>query len=129
MEIHQGKGSKDRLVPFDPKTGRAIWNYQTQERPDSRHHNVFLNVNGDPLTRDALLKLVKRIGERAQVKNAYPHRFRHTFAIEYLRNRGNVYTLKRVLGHSTLQTVNNYLEIANSDVIEAHHTASPVGNL
>jgi site-specific recombinase XerD len=129
IKIHEGKGSKDRIVPIAGKTARAIWTYQTQERPTSTHANVFLNVNGQPLNRDALLKMVKRVGKRAGVRNAFPHRFRHTFAITYLRNRGDVYTLKNILGHSTLEMVNRYLEIANSDVAAAHKTASPVANL
>jgi putative heme-binding domain-containing protein len=48
------------------------------------------------MCRRALDTLLKRIGERAGVMGVYPHRFRHTFAVNYLRNGGNAFALMRM---------------------------------
>jgi integrase len=81
-----------------------------------------------PLSRYALGRLVKRLGDRAGVHGATVHRFRHTFAIEFLRNQPNIFALQRMLGHSSLEMVRRYLAIAQADVEVAHQEGSPVAN-
>ena len=81
------------------------------------------------MDRHRLLKQLQSIGKRAGVDNVHPHRFRHTFAISFLRNGGNVYTLQMLLGHSTLDMCKKYLNIAQADLESAHRLASPVANM
>ena len=47
----------------------------------------------------------------------------------FLRNGGNVFALKEILGHSTMTMVNRYVHLAQVDIEEAHRHASPVFNL
>jgi len=122
-----GKGSKERSLPFSPRTGQAIWKYFALLPADRRLDDpAFVTVYGRPFDRKQLRKLVVSIGNRAGVKNAHPHRFRHTCAIQYLRNGGDPYTLQRLLGHSTLDQVRTYLQLAQVDLDTAHRRASPV---
>jgi integrase/recombinase XerD len=44
-----------------------------------------------------------RLGEKAGIKDLYPQRFRHTFAIMFLRNTGDIYSLQELLGQPTLK--------------------------
>ena len=123
-----GKGAHERDVPFSARTHQAIWRYLTL-RPDANMGDpLFVLETGRAFNRHRLLDLMQTIGARAGVTAVTVHRFRHTFAIQYLRNGGDPYTLQRLLGHSTLDMVKRYLAIAQMDIENAHRRASPVDN-
>ncbi len=92
-----GKGQKERLVYFGKRTSKALWKLLTPRLKDSKSEDLVFTVGLEddlrPMTRDVLRRLLVRIGERAGVAHVYPHRFRHTFAITYLRNDGDLFTL------------------------------------
>jgi integrase/recombinase XerD len=127
--VVNGKGAKERILPFSARTAQAIWRYLNQ-RPPARGNTtrVFISETGNPISRHALLRLITRLGRRAGVPNAHTHRFRHTFAIQFLRNGGNAYVLQSLLGHSTMEMVKVYLQLAQHDLEENHNRASPVDN-
>lgn len=122
-----GKGAKERIVPISGVTRAAIETYLSarKARPDDY---VFVTIHGQPLTRDSLRQITERIARRAGITRANPHRFRHTFAINFLRNGGDAFTLQAILGHETLEMVKRYLAIARSDIQRVHAKASPVAN-
>jgi len=121
----KGKGSKDRLVPVSQATLAAIRAYR-EAWPVKRKNYLFTSIHGNPLRPDTLLALIQKVAREAGVPNAYTHRFRHTFAINFLRNGGDAFTLQLILGHETLDMVKRYLAIAQSDIRAAHRKASPV---
>jgi site-specific recombinase XerD len=83
-------------------------------------------ISGHPMTGTTISSAMKRLEKYSGVVNVHCHRFRHTFAITYLRNGGDIYTLQKILGHSTLETVKIYLDIVRTDVETAHRNASPI---
>ncbi len=122
-----GKGSKTRALPISPSTGKMLFRYVGAERKDAAANEpLFLSTDGQPLNRDTLAKLIIRLGERAGVTDCHPHRFRHTFAVLFLRNGGNTRALQEMLGHETLEMIKVYTRIAEADLAIAHRTASPV---
>jgi len=123
-----GKGSKERILPISPRTAKTLWRYLASDPDRTEGDPLFTSRLGRAYTPNGLLQMIRRLGDRAGVPHAHPHRFRHTFAITFLRNGGHVYALQRILGHSTLDMVRRYLAIAQADVDQAHHTASPVSN-
>jgi len=123
-----GKGSKERIVPFSAITSMSLWRYLAT-RPDARPDDpAFSTARDRPLSNFEVRDIISATGDRAGVIGAHPHRFRHTFAINFLRNGGNVYALKEILGHASLRMCLRYLEIAQADVENNYRPASPVKN-
>lgn len=126
--IRQGKGMKERMLPFSARTGQMIWRYLAARKETRPDDPLFLSRENGAISRRKLAEMFQTIGNRAGVPNVHPHRFRHTFAIQYLRNGGNAYSLQHMLGHSTLETVKIYLKLADVDIDQMHKRASPVDN-
>lgn len=129
-----GKGNKERLVPIGKRAQRLLWHYISRYRPEPTQPKcklLFLTWEGLPLTKDRIEKIMARYGQKAGIKGVRcsPHTLRHTAAISFLRNGGNVFSLQRLLGHSNLEMTRRYCEVADVDVKNAHITASPVDNL
>jgi site-specific recombinase XerD len=66
----------------------------------------------------------KRIGIKVR-----PYDLRHSFALNFLRNGGNVFALQKLMGHSTLDMTKRYLALTQGDLQEQHAKASPVNML
>jgi len=97
----------------------TLWRYLSKTEVDPAQSLFRLSPR-------SIRSLILRLGKSAAVPHTHPHRFRHTFAIEYLRNGGDIFTLQRILGHSSLDMVRRYLTIAQTDIQTAHRRASPV---
>jgi site-specific recombinase XerD len=126
----RGKGSRERRLPFSEPCYAAMRAYLQQRHIVNlyphRYEPLFITGQGRPFRRDTLRQILERLGTRGGVARCYAHRFRHTFAIQFLRNGGNIYTLQRLLGHSSLDMVKRYLSIAQADLDRDHARASPV---
>lgn len=127
-----GKGSKSRFVYLGLIARRSIWKYLSHRFPSEKPPGgepLFVHRDGiHRLTRHGVRGQLRKLGERAGVANVYPHRFRHTFAIQFLRNGGDIFSLQQLLGHSSLDMVRRYVALAEMDMEGAHRRASPADN-
>ncbi len=131
-----GKGRKYRLVRFGKETSMALWRY-LRGRHDGADDDapVFVshagNLSGSALTRDGVQALVTRLGRDAGITGVRcsPHTFRHTFAVQFLRNGGNSFALQALLGHTDLKMTQKYVALAQTDLADQHVMASPMDNL
>lgn len=123
-----GKGRKTRMVPFSAGTKKAILRYVTTFRPEPREGvgELILTADGTGLSYAGLLQIIRRLGKRAGVPRLHPHLFRHSFAVKYLMNGGDVMTLKLILGHTTLDVTQVYMHLASSHIQIQHSKFSPV---
>lgn len=115
LHIRHGKGNKQRFVILGNRAKKAVWKYLI-ERKAKPAAPLFATKTAEHLQRDNLRHTLQVIAEQAGVSNVYPHKFRHTFAINFLRNGGNILLLKELLGHESLEMVMHYARIVEQDI-------------
>ncbi len=129
-----GKGSKERIVPQGKSSRKALAEYVRRHRPAhalAGGDAVFLTHSGYPLTPDYVYKIVSRACREAdiQAKRLGPHTCRHTFARNFLLNGGDLLTLQRILGHSSLEVVKLYVRLDTRDLLAQQWKYSPMDTL
>jgi site-specific recombinase XerD len=127
-----GKGKKERFVPIGSNSQKVLQRYLLRYRPrqnDSQNDHVFLSTDGSPLTENSLKLMFARLAHRSGVKRSHAHLCRHTFATKFLINGGDVFSLQQILGHSTLEMVSHYVNLASSHVTLQHRRFSPLDRL
>jgi integrase/recombinase XerD len=126
-----GKGSKQRYVYLGRRALSATWLYVKDERPEPAQVNrdmLFLSMQGYPLDHYSPRHAIVRLARKAGV-DATPHAFRHTAAINHLRNGMDLVSLQHLLGHADITTTRGYLSaLADEDVEQAAQRTSPSDN-
>lgn len=109
MAMVLGKGRRLRPVYFAARTGRAPDRWLRERRRHRWAHlsTLFLCERG-ALTPDGVRELVRVRGVAAGLSGVHPHRFRHSFAHDYLLNGGQEQDLKRLAGWSSDQMLARY---------------------
>jgi len=121
-----GKGGKERVVRIGKVAQKALWRYM-MHRPENGCRELWLSEEKRSLSCGGVQCLVRRLKQRAGVNGSGSvHRFRHTFALNFLRVDKNVFNLQYLLGHSELEMVRRYTAtLGMEDALKAHEKASP----
>lgn len=107
-------------------TKHALLNYQAR-RGNLPTLSLFVTVYGVGVDRYRVRDIIIERGKQAKVGGVRcsPHTFRHTCAVMYLRNGGDVFSLQKLLGHTDLTMTRRYAELSENDVCEKHRKFSP----
>jgi site-specific recombinase XerD len=124
LKVRKGKGAKFRRVPLSSRLRREIDRYLNRFRQDVETSRLLVKSNRQPVRMMTVEYLLMRIQERVGFK-VHAHKFRHTFATEYLRKGGDIERLRRILGHSSYVMVMRYLHLDKGDLGKDFDLRSP----
>ena len=124
-----GKG-KERIIPLYPAAIRALNDYVKKIRPqlvdDPEQTVLFVNMNGEPMSRQGFWKLVKYYQEKAGIhKEITPHTLRHSFAAHLLENGADLHSIQEMLGHADISSTQIYSQLVNQKIKSVYNKAHP----
>lgn len=133
LAVLREKGSKVRIVPFSPLTAQAIADW-LEVRPTDQGDWLFItlaNRASGGLTGNGVRHVLKQRAKAAGVTGPHnPHSFRHAFARDFLMSGGDLATLSRILGHSSVEiTVRFYAIFSTAELAAKHRLHSPVSRM
>lgn len=128
--IVYGKGRKERRIALGKNALQVLGRYLSHWRDSFSSADtspyVFLTDEGR-LTKEGIKMLFRRLRVRAgfDERRTNPHLLRHTFAVRYLMAGGDVFTLQELLGHEDMETIRNYMHLADANVQSQKRKFSP----
>jgi len=149
-----GKGGKERLVPFNTNTAKAIRAYLAereevgrerrdrrdgqggQERQDGKTRRpsspsrsrdpLFLNYRGGPLTVRSIDRLVRKYVTASSARlGISPRALRHWFATHLLQRGADLRAIQELLGHARLSTTQRYTHVNAAQLLEVYKKSHP----
>lgn len=123
-------GGKFRIIPLYPVAVKALTTYMKEIRPkmvsDPSEEALFVNVNGDRMTRQGFWKIIKHYQETAQIsKDITPHTLRHSFAAHLLENGADLRSLQEMLGHSDISSTQIYTQVVKQNLKNVYNKYHP----
>jgi len=124
-----GKGRRPRAVPFGSKTGRALDKYLRARRahPHADADALWLGQRG-PMSVWGVEERLKVRAAQAGVEDLHAHRFRHTFAHQWLANGGQEQDLKRLAGWTSDAMLAHYGRSAADERARDAHRRMKLGD-
>ena len=126
-----GKGDKERMVPIGDLEQVALRSYIENARPLLSAKKVspilFLNYQGNPLSRQSVFKFIKELSVKNDIKKEIsPHTIRHSFATHLLQNGVDLRIVQELLGHEDISTTEIYTHIDKSKIKEIFENTHPL---
>ncbi len=123
-------GEKHRNIPLGNLSKEALKDYVENARPilikDDSVTALFVNTNGQRLTRQGFWKIIKYYKEQAHItKDITPHVLRHSFATHLLQNGADLKSIQLMLGHSDISSTQVYMQFQDESLQNIYKKAHP----
>jgi len=114
--VNVTKNRKPLIVPLNQTMVNILREYLKYRNHKTDDDYLFCNVFGQQLVKSTCYHMLYEYNKRRGVKTTGIHRYRHTFAKQWILSGGNVVSLSQLLGHSSLEITQNYIHLLVSDV-------------
>ena len=121
---------KERLIPMYAKAVKALSDSVTLVRPQMialpDEPSLFVNVNGERMSRQGFWKLIKYYQKKANIeKDITPHTLRHSFAAHLLENGADIHAIQEMLGHADISSTQVYTQLVKKQLKDVYNKAHP----
>lgn len=128
--VHCSSKGKERIIPLYRTAVKAlqdyVWKIRPQLVPDEEEMALFVNMNGERMSRQGFWKIIKYYQEKAGIeKEITPHTLRHSFAVHLLENGADLRSIQEMLGHADISSTQIYSHMVKQKLQDVYHKAHP----
>jgi len=121
------KNGRQQLIPMSKSLAQILQEYLIYRDGEADDY-VFCDFRGRQLTKDGTTTIISKFHRSRGVERTSIHAYRHTFAKKWILNGGDIFRLQKILGHSSVEMVKNYVEMFSNDLQQDFDTFNPLEN-
>lgn len=126
--LEKTKNRKEQAIPISRSLHNILKEYMSYREGEPQDY-LFCNQSGYKFTEDALKHAISKYNKKRGVRKTSCHVFRHTFAKKWILNGGDIFRLQKLLGHSSMEMVREYVEMFGEDLQRDYNTFNPLESL
>lgn len=115
IHLRKTKNRREQIVPMAKSLSKVLKEY-LRYRKGNEDDYLFCSVTGGRLTENGLRLSIRKYNQDRGVNKTSVHLFRHTFAKKWILNGGDVFRLQKLLGHSSMEIVKQYVNMFSEDL-------------
>lgn len=128
IKLSATKNKKQQLVPISNTLNIILTEY-LKYRKGNPDEYLFCNMYGQQMTQDSLHNAILNYNRSRSITKTSIHLFRHTFAKKWILNGGDIFRLQKLLGHSSLDIVKEYVDMFSCDLMKDFNSFNPLESM
>lgn len=126
--LEKTKNKKEQVIPISRSLHAILKEYMSYRGGEGDDY-LFCNQSGYRWTEDACKHAIAKYNKKRGVRKTSIHLFRHTFAKKWILNGGDIFRLQKLLGHSSMEIVREYVEMFGDDLKQQYNEFNPLESL
>jgi len=115
IRLCKTKNKKSYIIPMASSLRSVLQSYLSY-RGGEKDDFVFCTIFGETPARNSVGDAIRDYNHSRGVERSGVHLFRHTFAKNWIMQGGDIFRLQKMLGHSSLEMVKEYVTIFGGDL-------------
>lgn len=125
LELKKVKNKKQYMIPISKTLIKVLQEYLIYRKGEGEDY-LFCTVEGQKLNTNTIESNIRRYNLKRGVNKTSIHLFRHTFAKKWILAGGDIFRLQKILGHSTLDIVKEYMNMFSDDLKVSFNDFNPL---
>jgi integrase/recombinase XerD len=128
IQVNKTKNRKAQIIPMSATLATVLKEYLVYRKGESEHF-LFCNTYGDKGEIRTYQAMLRNYNRKRGIAKTSAHLYRHTFAKKWILNGGDIFRLQKILGHSDLSMVREYVNMFGNEISLDFNRFNPLDNM
>lgn len=128
IQVNKTKNRKAQIIPLSTTLASVLQEYFIYRKGEAGDY-LFCNTYGEQRDKRTYQEMLANYNKKRGIAKTSAHLYRHTFAKKWILNGGDIFRLQKILGHSDLTMVREYVNMFGNEISLDFNRFNPLDNM